>query len=154
MNLIERHELITGDTVVTSFRSNKEQAQYHYFNTNGVYKKHAAMMQTLFQAVDDGIVNSGWLISCDADFHMEALARLAMLQRVRGLYVAYAVECIQQTTERAYTRLGRVIMGELDKAGRVCASCSTCDGEAYSNDGTECPDCNGTGNDSSSGATK
>ncbi len=118
MNLMERYKLISGNTVVTSFRSNKELAQYHYFNTNGVYKRHNAMMQTLFQAVDDGIVNSGWLISCNADFHMEALARLAMLQRARGWNVEYAVKHIQQTTERAYTRLAQVIMGERDKAGR------------------------------------
>jgi len=29
--------------------------------------------------------------------------------------------------------------------------CPTCDGLAYHNDGTECCDCNGTGNDSTSG---
>ncbi len=118
MNLMERYKLISGDTVVTSFRSNKELAQYHYFNTNGVYKQHAAMMQTLSQAVDATVVNYGWLLSCSADFHTNTLVKLAMRKRVRSWDVEYAVECIRQSIERSYTRLGEVIMGERDKAGR------------------------------------
>ncbi len=118
MNLMERFELISGDTVVTSFRSNKEQAQYHYFNTNGVYKHHNAMIDTMFQAVDAGVINSGWLISYGADSHSDRLVKLAMMKRVGGWELGHLIENIKDYTERGYTRLGQVIMGELDKAGR------------------------------------
>jgi len=121
MNAIERFERfkrIRGNEVFKCFRSNLEEARYNYWNSNGAIQKHRRMMDTLFQAVDAGVVNSGWLLSCGVDYHYEKIAKLAMMQRARGWDVRYHTNCILETIEDAYTRLGQVIMGERDKAGK------------------------------------
>ena len=118
MNRMTRYEKVTGDTVVTSFRSNNEFAKYHYFNSNGAYAKHRAMIQTAFQLVEDDLINSGWLISLDADYHYKNLSRLAMMERNKLWDVRYHVDGFKEETEYGYNKMARVMLGELDRAGR------------------------------------
>jgi len=113
-----RFNLISGDTVVTHFRSHKEAAQYHYFNSNGAYKQHNRMMQTLREAVEDGHINSGWLLAYDANYHWEALSKLAQMQRCKRFNVYYHISEFQDSTERGYNQLAEVLLGKRDKAGR------------------------------------
>ena len=94
-----------------SWNSNLEQAQYHYFNSNGAIRKHDVMMQTLFEAVDAGNINSGWLIAHDGEFHREHIIALTQMQRVRGYTLRYHVEALRKETEATYIQLGEVLLG-------------------------------------------
>jgi hypothetical protein len=116
---LDRYELVTGDTVITNFESNHEMAKYHYFNANGVSAKHREMMSTLLQLAEDGIINSGWLLSHDSDYHLDHLMKFAMQQRCRLWDVRYHVNEIRKDIDRAYTRAGEVLLGLRDKAGRT-----------------------------------
>ncbi len=118
MNRMTRYEKVTGNTVVTSFRSNNEYAKYHYFNSNGANAKHRAMMYTLVQIVKDGFINSGWLLSSDEFFHYDNLSRLAMMKRCKIWEVRHHVDALDKATECAYMRMSEVLMGLRDKAGR------------------------------------
>ena len=118
---MNRYEQIVGNAVVTRFRSNKEEALYNYFNDNGAYQKHNAMMDTLFQAIDAGYINSGWLIAHDASYSMGEISRLSMLKRVNGNSVRYHIQNIAKETEATYILLAEVFTGERGPNGRrVC----------------------------------
>jgi hypothetical protein len=105
----------TNDTV-KSFRSNVEFAQYHYFNQNGAYKQHRAMMNTLTQYVDAGHINSGWLIAHDANWEMGHIAKAATAKRAKN--VCYYVERMFEKIEDTYTSIAQVHLGEKDCAGQ------------------------------------
>lgn len=118
MNAYERYMYITEtNDAVTSFRSNREKAQYHYFNQNGAYARHTRMMKTLKQAVEADLINSGWLISNDANYYYRMISKSAMQKRVNRHEVNHAVNMFNETTERAYTRLAEVILEIRDRAG-------------------------------------
>jgi len=118
MNAYERFRRVADGAPMRSWNSYKEQAQYHYFNKHGALQRHRAAMKTLLEAAERGVVNSGWLISCDVDYHEMAMIKLIEKQRVKGWDVRYHTEAITKQTEELYTRLGEVIMGKRDKAGR------------------------------------
>jgi hypothetical protein len=116
---LDRYEYITStNDTVTKFRSNVEAAQYHYFNENGAYKRHARMTDTLMQAVDANLINSGWLLAHDGSYEYKLIAKAATAKRAETHTVSFAINCFNDDTNDAYTKLAEVLLGKRDRAGR------------------------------------
>ena len=114
----DRYIYITQtNDAVTKFRSNKEFAQYHYFNQNGAYNKHRSMIETLLQYVEAGHINSGWLIAHDAEWQRKHISKAAMAKRAEN--VRYYVERMLEIVEETYTSIAQVHLGEKDRAGKL-----------------------------------
>lgn len=59
-------------------RTHKERLQFDYFNPNGAWKQHMAMVEIAAEAVRQEYIKSGALIAYDAAYHYKHLVRLCM----------------------------------------------------------------------------
>ena len=59
-------------------RTHKERLHFDYFNPNGAWKEHMAVVAIATDAVRKGIINGGALIAYDAAYYYKHLVRLAM----------------------------------------------------------------------------
>lgn len=114
-----RMERVFYGSPMRSWNSYLEQAQYNYFNPNGAVQQAAQLMDTLFQHVDAGNINSGWLLAHNGDYHRQAIIKLTQKQRVRGRDIRYHVEALRIERDAVYTQLGEVLLGLRGKNGRL-----------------------------------
>ena len=119
MNRLERYNLITGDTVVTKFRSNKEYCKYHCFNANGMVAKKHALDNLISDYVSYGVLRSGWLVAHGGlnTFHVDLIVKYAMQGRVSRFNAHYHVDALKAEIEATYTQLAEVIMRQPNDVG-------------------------------------
>ena len=118
MNKISRYEELTGSAVVTKFRSSHEKALYEYFNTNGACAMHNAARDTLFQYVKTGLINSGWLLSRSAEYHVTGLLKEVKKTRSNRFNIWYHAAQIRENAEKTYNDLARFALGEIGRNGQ------------------------------------
>jgi len=86
--------------------TNKQIAQFHYFNKNGAHQQWKGMTDTISQYVDDGIITTGWhlaygsLSQADND-----LIKLVTKKRVNGIALRVCVDMMREATNHGYNRL-------------------------------------------------
>ena len=90
--------------------TNKEVAQFHYFNPNGLYAQKKARDKMISDAVAEGKMKSGSILAYGSlnDYYTKSLAHLAMLKFVNGATLSYALRGIQRNIEAADQRLSEV----------------------------------------------
>lgn len=90
--------------------TNKEIAQFHYFNPNGLYAQKKARDRAISDAVADGKMKSGAIIAYGSlsDYNMMALAHLAMGRLVKTRTLQITLQAIRREIEAADRELSEV----------------------------------------------
>lgn len=90
--------------------TNKEVAQFHYFNPNGLYAQKKARDKMISDAVANGKTKSGMILAYGSfnDHHARSLAHLAMLKFVNGVRLRIALIGIKRDIEAADEQLRAV----------------------------------------------
>lgn len=90
--------------------TNKEIAQFHYFNPNGLYAQKKARDRAISDAVAEGKMKSGAIIAYGSlsDYNMMTLAHLAMGRLVKTRTLQITLQAIQREIEAADRELSEV----------------------------------------------
>lgn len=79
MDRVARYDFVTKEATDRSqCRTHKERLQFDYFNPNGAWQQHMAMVNLAHEAVKAELIAGGALIAYGADYHYKDLVRLAM----------------------------------------------------------------------------
>ena len=90
--------------------TNKEIAQFHYFNPNGLYAQKKARDKTISDAVASGKMKSGMILAFGSlsDYNMMKLAHLAMGRLVNTRTLQVTLQALQRDIELADRQLSEV----------------------------------------------
>ena len=94
-------------TTYTASWTNKQIAQFEYFNPNGTYEKWGKMCDTIRHYVDAGIITTGWLIAYGSlnDYSSNGLSELAKADRVNGTSLYVTLKMLKADIEKGYNAL-------------------------------------------------
>lgn len=62
--------------------TNKQVAEFHLFNPNGLYQEIKAIHEELFELVENNVVPSGWLLAYYMDWEVKRINELTDKKRV------------------------------------------------------------------------
>ena len=87
--------------------TNKDIAQFHYFNPNGLYAQKMARDEMISDAVASGKMKSGAIFAYGSlnDHYVQLLAHLAMLKFVNGVRLQITLQGLQRDIELADRQL-------------------------------------------------
>ncbi len=90
--------------------SNKQIAQFHYFNPNGLYAEKKAINEEISRAVDAGLLKPGYIIAYGTlnSYSTDRLAHFAMLQSVNNIKLMVTLDMIRADINRAREILAEV----------------------------------------------
>lgn len=83
--------------------TNKQIAQFHYFNQYGLYAAKRVSDDMITDAVSSGVCKSGAIIAHGSmnDSHTEQLCKLAQMKRVDSISLQVTLQSIQRDIDEA-----------------------------------------------------
>ena len=83
--------------------TNKELAQFHYFNPNGLNAKKRAVDEQIDKLVDEGLAKSGAMIAYGGlnCFYTDLIAKVAISNRVGRIELAVIIEGLERDIQKA-----------------------------------------------------
>jgi len=115
---------ITEEARDTVGMTNKEKAQFHYFNPNGLYQEKKKLDEKITKLVDEGKVPNGWIFAFGSmdSFQTDSLSKLAMKKRVGTIEVGVAIKMLRERNENVKKKIE-----ESDKTNRKAQVCGNCE---------------------------
>lgn len=114
-NRLNRFDFIADQASDDSVcKSNRERAQFHYFNDNGLNHQHRRMSDTISQWVDEGHIPSGWILAYGSlnYYTTDRLTEVAMKRRVDPIELRIILDRLQEQVDTGYTKLGEFILSD------------------------------------------
>ena len=103
MNKAKRYENVTSKAAESKgYWSNKEVAQFHYFNENGVIKSNQAVYDRLMEIVESGELPSGWLLVHERyNINVKTITKLATeSKKVCHIQLEVAIEGVIEKAQK------------------------------------------------------
>jgi len=92
--------------------NNKQVAQFHYFNPNGLESRRIKNNDRISALVKEGVVKSGWSFAygwCASSYYTDCLRDLAMKKRVNGRNLRVIIELLQDQIETQEQKIAEAI---------------------------------------------
>jgi len=89
--------------------SNKQVAQFHYFNPNGLFAEKMAINEEISRAVNAGSLPAGYVIAYGTmnSYNTDRLAHHAMLRLVNGTALRVTLSMLRADINRAREALAK-----------------------------------------------
>ena len=93
--------------------TNKQVADFEYFNPNGTYAKWKGMCDTIAQFVDRGAVPSGWHLAYGSlnEYSAQALRSMHSRDRIGETEIRVTIKMLKEDIDHGYTKLGELMEG-------------------------------------------
>ena len=92
---------ITEEATDTKRLNNRETAQFHYFNPNGLTAKQNEINNKMFDLVDNGKCKSGALMVYNHNYGLDQLQKLAQMKRVNRTSLIVDIKMAQDHIDKA-----------------------------------------------------
>jgi hypothetical protein len=92
--------------------NNRQVAQFHYFNPNGLESRRIKNNDRISELVKEGAVRSGWNFAygwCASSYYADCLRNLAMKKRVNGRKLRVILELLQDQIETQEQKIAEAI---------------------------------------------
>ena len=94
-------DYITKQATDTKGLNNRETAQFHYFNPNGLTTKQNKINDEMFDLVDAGKCNSGALMVHNHNYGLNLLQKSAQMTRVNSIDLQVNIEMAERHIDEA-----------------------------------------------------
>ena len=92
--------------------NNRQVAQFHYFNPNGLESRRIKNNDRISELVKKGVVKSGWNFAygwCASTYYTDCLRELALKKRVNSRKLRVILELLQDQVETQEQKIAEAI---------------------------------------------
>jgi hypothetical protein len=92
--------------------NNRQVAQFHYFNPNGLESRRIKNNDRISELVKEGVVKSGWSLAygwCASSYYADCLRDLAMKKRVNARNLRVILDLLQGQVETQEQKIAEAI---------------------------------------------
>ncbi len=92
--------------------NNRQVAQFHYFNPNGLESRRIKNNDRISELVQEGVVKSGWSFAygwCASSYYADCLRDFAMKKRVNGRKLRVILELLQDQVETQEQKIAEAL---------------------------------------------
>jgi hypothetical protein len=88
-------------TDTSGLKNNREIAQFHYFNPNGLYARKKNNDERIWELIEAGVLTGGYYYTNGGGnhYHTDNVRRLATKRRVNTTALSVALQLLKENTE-------------------------------------------------------